>query len=114
MYNASGRGFPDVAAFALNYRIAYQGRLSSVGGTSAATPVFASIVALLNDYLASQGKPSLGFLNPFLYGKGVSGLRDIVGGNNPGCGTNGFSAVKGWDPITGLGVPNFGTLKTLV
>jgi tripeptidyl-peptidase I len=31
----------------------------------------------------------------------------ITTGSNPGCGTNGFAAVKGWDPVTGLGTPDF-------
>lgn len=62
----------------------------------------------------SKGGAPLGFLNPFLYGKGVSGLVDITSGNNPGCQTNGFSAARGWDPVTGMGSPNFGTLKSLV
>ena len=36
------------------------------------------LVSLLNDYRISYGRPSLGFLNPFLYSKGVAGLVDIV------------------------------------
>ena len=55
----------------------------------------------------------MGFLNPWLYSQGYQGLNDIVGGNNPGCNTQGFQAVKGWDPVTGLGTPNFGLLKDL-
>jgi tripeptidyl-peptidase I len=34
-------------------------------------------------------------------------LNDITNGTNPGCGTKGFSAVEGWDPVTGLGTPNY-------
>lgn len=37
-------------------------------------------------------------------------LNDIQSGNNPGCGTNGFAAVKGWDPLTGLRTPNYAKL----
>jgi tripeptidyl-peptidase-1 len=48
----------------------------------------------------------VGFLNPVLYAN-PNALNDITSGNNPGCGTQGFSAVNGWDPITGLGTPNF-------
>jgi tripeptidyl-peptidase I len=40
-------------------------------------------------------------------------LRCLLG-SNPGCGTNGFSAKSGWDPITGLGTPNFAKLKAAV
>jgi len=33
--------------------------------------------------------------------------KQITTGDNPGCGTNGFNAVSGWDPVTGLGTPIF-------
>jgi len=72
------------------------------------------VISLLNDARIAAKLPSLGFLNPWLYTKGLNGLNDIVGGKNPGCGTGGFTAVKGWDPVTGLGTPNFGLLKDLV
>ena len=35
-------------------------------------------MSLLNDYRISHGNPPLGFLNPFLYSKGVAGLVDIL------------------------------------
>jgi hypothetical protein len=38
-------------------------------------------------------------------------FNDITTGSNPGCSTNGFSAAKGWDPVTGMGSPNFPALK---
>ena len=72
------------------------------------------MISLLNDALITAKHPPLGFLNPWLYSGGYKGLNDIVGGNNPGCGTPGFTAIKGWDPVTGLGTPNFGLLKDLV
>ena len=75
---------------------------------------FAAVVSLLNDVRIAAGLPTLGFLNPWLYAEGFKGLNDIVNGSNPGCGTDGFKAVEGWDPITGLGTPNFGQLKDLV
>lgn len=65
-YNASGRAFPDVAAIGDNVEIVYQGSTGLVGGTSCSSPIFASIIALLNDELESAGKSRLGFLNPFL------------------------------------------------
>jgi tripeptidyl-peptidase I len=74
---------------------------------------FASVVTLLNDARIAAGLSPLGFLNPWLYSEGFKGLNDIVGGSNPGCGTPGFQAIKGWDPVTGLGTPNFGLLKDL-
>lgn len=38
-------------------------------------------------------------------------MCDVILGDNPGCNTNGFKAAKGWDPVTGLGTPNFAALK---
>jgi tripeptidyl-peptidase-1 len=109
LYNASGRGFPDVSAYGQNVGIFLAGKHSQEDGTSAATPMFASVVALLNDQLLAAGKPPLGFLNPWLYAN-PGALNDIVDGTNPGCGTDGFSAGTGWDPLTGLGTPNFAAL----
>ncbi|KII88003.1 hypothetical protein PLICRDRAFT_55032 [Plicaturopsis crispa FD-325 SS-3] len=109
-YNASGRGYPDVSAQGENVEIVVSGSKTGVAGTSCASPIFASVVSLLNDELISAGKSPLGFLNPFLYAN-ASALNDVTSGDNPGCSTNGFSAVKGWDPVTGLGTPNYAALK---
>jgi tripeptidyl-peptidase-1 len=89
------------------------GAAGLVDGTSAATPIFASIVSLLNDELIAAGKSTLGFINPLLYAN-AGALNDITRGDNPGCNTNGFSASSGWDPVTGLGTPNYPALKSLV
>ncbi|KAF7983704.1 hypothetical protein HWV62_19635 [Athelia sp. TMB] len=113
-FSQSGRGIPDVSAQGLNFQIVVNGSVTLVSGTSASSPTFAAIVALLNDYRISEGKAPLGFLNPFLYGAGVAGLTDITSGFNPGCGTLGFAARAGWDPVTGLGTPNFEKLQALV
>ncbi|KAJ3302537.1 hypothetical protein HDV03_004904 [Kappamyces sp. JEL0829] len=94
-YNASGRGFPDVAAQCYSFAIVQGGSKSSVSGTSASAPSAAGIIALVNDKLLSAGKSTLGFLNPLLYAN-PSALNDIISGSNPGCGTNGFSAKSGW------------------
>ncbi len=59
----------------------------------------AGIISLLNDYLISNGKAPLGFLNYWLYSDGLAGLNDITSGSNPGCKTDGFSAITGWDPV---------------
>lgn len=109
-FNASGRGFPDVSAAGTNLEIVSSGYVTSVDGTSCSSPVFASVVSLLNDRLIAAGKPVLGFLNPFLYSTGADALNDITTGGNPGCNTNGFPAMAGWDPITGLGTPNWAKL----
>ncbi|KAI9058090.1 family S53 protease-like protein [Trametes sanguinea] len=118
-YNASGRGFPDISALAVNYPI-YEGIWFNEAGTSAASPVIASMVALVNDRLRSAGKPPLGWLNPLLYSKkGIAALTDVVAGNSSiTCSEDdvtprGFDAVPGWDPVTGLGVPSFDKLLAL-
>ncbi|KAI0356281.1 family S53 protease [Trametes cingulata] len=114
-FNSAGRGFPDISAQGLNVEIVFQGQFGTVAGTSCSCPITASTIALLNDELAAQGKPSLGFLNPFLYSAaGTAALTDVTSGSNPGCNTNGFTARAGWDPVTGLGTPNFAKLRTAV
>ncbi|KAH8976516.1 subtilisin-like protein [Lactarius hatsudake] len=111
MYNPGGRGIPDISAQALNFMIILHTSPSHVSGTSCATPTVAGIIAMLNDYLISEGKDPLGFLNPWLYStEGMSGLNDITSGSNPGCDTDGFTAIPGWDPVTGLGTPDFSEL----
>ncbi|CCM00840.1 uncharacterized protein FIBRA_02882 [Fibroporia radiculosa] len=112
LYNASGRGFPDVSVQAENFEIYYEQSSTTVSGTSCASPTFASIISLLNDELVVAGDAPLGFLNPWLYSTALSAFTDITSGDNPGCNTNGFSATTGWDPVTGLGTPNYDALKT--
>jgi tripeptidyl-peptidase-1 len=115
----SGRGIPDIAAQATGFRIFNSSIEITVGGTSGSAPVgvslgcpsssaplianvqiVAGIISLLNDCLLSQGKAPLGFFNPWLYGRGLEGLNDVTIGSNPGCGTHGFPAVVGWDPVS--------------
>jgi tripeptidyl-peptidase-1 len=63
LYNASGRGIPDIAAQSQNFSTIWNGTVRPVDGTSAATPVAASIFVLVNDALIAAGKPPMGFLN---------------------------------------------------
>ena len=114
-YNASGRAFPDVSAQGVNYAVIQDNSTQSVYGTSCASPTFASVVSLLNDRLAAAGKSPLGFLNPFLYSDaGKAALNDVTSGSNPGCFSNGFPAKAGWDPVTGLGTPDFAKLLSAI
>ncbi|OCH85122.1 family S53 protease-like protein [Obba rivulosa] len=113
LYNRSGRGFPDVSAQSYNFSVVQDATILGVQGTSCASPTFASVISLLNDGLLSAGKPVLGFLNPLLYAN-PDVLADITTGSNPGCGTDGFNATTGWDPITGLGTPQFAAFQKLV
>ncbi|KAF2202401.1 tripeptidyl-peptidase-like protein [Delitschia confertaspora ATCC 74209] len=127
LYNKHGRGFPDVAAQGLRFRIFDKGTEISIGGTSASAPVFSSVVALLNNARKAAGKPTLGFLNPWIYSQGYKGLNDITTGGSNGCtGQDIYSglpapyvpyaswnATEGWDPVTGYGTPDFGKLLKL-
>ena len=124
LYNATGRGFPDVSAQALGYQVIQKGKVQEADGTSAATPVFAAIVGMLNSARIEAGKPPLGFLNPWLYQTvyPANALNDIMQGGSKGCGTVGdlplvpfasWNATTGWDPVTGLGTPNFGKMLQL-
>jgi kumamolisin len=101
-----GRGVPDVAADAdptTGYTIQVDGGQKTIGGTSAAAPLWAALTALLNQEL---GHP-VGYLNPTLYtlSPDVRTLNDITGGNNTIGDTPGYSAGPGWDACTGLGTP---------
>jgi tripeptidyl-peptidase-1 len=114
-FNAAGRGFPDVSALGSQILI-FDGQLETVGGTSASCPIWAGVIALVNDYVITKtGKP-LGPLNPFLYKMAAdhpSAFTDITVGDNicteGGCSANckGYRATKGWDPVSGLGTPVF-------
>jgi tripeptidyl-peptidase I len=100
------------------------------GGTSAASPITAGIFALVNDARFRAGQPAIGFANPWLYSIASVGLNDITDGGSLGCSgvdlqSNvtiagagiipfaSWNATVGWDPVTGLGTPNFGRLKSL-
>lgn len=112
-FNPLGRAYPDVAAQGSRFVIAVDGEFELISGTSASTPLFASIVALLNDARMAKNKPALGFLNPVLYKRlgRTKGFHDVVSGSAQGCGDKlGFEATKGWDPVTGWGTPYFPTL----
>jgi len=111
LYNSTGRGFPDISASGVNFPVVANNMWNPVGGTSASTPVIASIIALINDELLAAGKPTLGFLNPWLYAN-KDAFTDVTSGSNPGCGTDGFEALSGWDPATGLGTPVYSKLRT--
>lgn len=106
------RGVPDVSAAAdpfTGLAIYINGSWTMAGGTSASAPVWAGLTAIA-DQMA--GHP-LGFINPALYRLAASGtyaqdFRDITAGNNTNNSANvqGYPAVPGWDPVTGLGSPN--------
>lgn len=99
--SGGGRGVPDVAGDAdpaTGYQVLVDGQSMVIGGTSAVSPLWSGLIALLNQKL---GKP-LGFLQPALYALPASAraLYDVTQGSN-----GAFSAAPGWDACTGLGSP---------
>jgi uncharacterized protein (TIGR03437 family) len=122
--NDGARDVPDVALPAAFYPDPYLATFNGVtqnvdGGTSAAAPLFAGMVVLLNHYLIANGapgQPGLGNVNQMLYQlaeTSPAAFHDITTGNNivlcvigtPDCttGSMGYSAGPGFDLATGLG-----------
>jgi subtilase family serine protease len=122
------RGVPDVAGdAAFNTGMALVltgpggGLLVGATGTSAATPLWAALIAEA-DQLA--GHP-LGFVNPAIYqiARGPAyhaAFHDITTGNNtfklrkPPTTVAGYQATPGWDPVTGWGSPDAQILVPLI
>ncbi|KAF6838081.1 tripeptidyl peptidase a [Colletotrichum plurivorum] len=130
--NFTGRGFPDISAHSASppFPIVNANRLVGTGGTSASAPLVAGLVGLLNDARIRVGQPTMGFMNPWLYKRGFRGLTDVNTGVAQGCGgvdlQSGkplqgagvipfatWNGTQGWDPVTGLGLPNFEQMKTI-
>ncbi len=119
----NARHVPDISFSGSNDHDPYQvfsgGSFQQFGGTSVPTPVFAGMLALLNQQLAAQGgSAGLGNINPNLYalaGSNPAIFHDVTAGNNlvkvncpkrqPNCAnpTVGFNAGPGYDETTGLG-----------
>jgi subtilase family serine protease len=83
------------------------------GGTSFAAPMWAGLIALVNEKLASEGKASIGFLNPTIYPANVTsnyatGFHDVTSGRS-----GSFSATTGYDLVTGWGSPKPGLINEL-
>ncbi|KAF3024282.1 hypothetical protein E8E14_013162 [Neopestalotiopsis sp. 37M] len=112
LYNRIGRAGPDVSANGANLQVYTNGEQYHFFGTSLSAPVFASVIALINEERANAGKGTVGFVNPVLY-ENPDVLNDITNGTNLGCGSDGFQAVPGWDPVTGLGTPNYPKMRDL-
>jgi hypothetical protein len=121
--SATMRMVPDVALTASGVFVIANRRNSfgPVGGTSAASPLWAGFCALINQQAAAVAKPPVGFLNPLLYELGKSGsyasaFNDITTGNNTSSSSPGrWFAVPGYDLCTGWGTPNgVSTINTLV
>eukprot|EP01035_Chromulina_nebulosa_P017782 gene17782-23388_t len=112
-YVSTNRGYPDISVAACNYQIIINGKTYGVSGTSAAAPVFAGIVSLVNSYRLLNNMSTLGFLNPSIYSNNGGYTRDITSGSNQctavktRCCAFGFYCSSGWDPVTGFGSINY-------
>lgn len=109
------RNVGDISANAdFDMYVCSRGRCSGGwAGTSFSSPIWAGFNALINQYAAQKGKPTVGFLNPTIYGlyKGNKAMFHDVVGNKSGK----FPAVKGYDLVGGLGSPNgLKTIKAIV
>jgi len=116
------RNLPDVALTADNVFVTYgNGQTGTFGGTSCATPLWAAFTALVNQLAVTNGEPTVGFINPVVYGMGkgsnalnyTSLFHDITTGNNENSSSpSKFSAVAGYDLCTGWGTPIGSNLLT--
>jgi kumamolisin len=81
------------------YDTLVDGQSGVIGGTSAVAPLWAGLIALINQ---SNGKPA-GLINPLLYQNAgtAADFNDVTSGNN-----GAYSAAPGWDACTGLGSPD--------
>ncbi|PWN44285.1 subtilisin-like protein, partial [Ceraceosorus guamensis] len=111
MYNSSGRFFPDVSAQGSKYAVVLGGSLYAVSGTSASAPLFASILALVNDQRRVAGKSPIGWAQPKIYANATSvgAFTDVTSGGSYNCNgtTNGFPTAAGWDAPSGWGTPTW-------
>ncbi len=114
------RNVPDVALTADNIFVDYgNGSSGPFGGTSAAAPLWAAFMALVNQQAVANGQAPLGFLNPTLYtiatgATYTSNFHDITTGNNFSSNSpSKYSAVAGYDLCTGLGTPSLALIDTL-
>jgi kumamolisin len=121
---AAGRIVPDVAANAsanTGYFVVASGQQEISGGTSASAPLWAGLVARMNQQLASSGK-RVGYLTPLLYGAvpggtgtlGQKGCNDIHAGDNITAHVGGFKSTTGFDAVTGWGSPRGKDLLALL
>lgn len=127
-WNPEGRGYPDISTLGHNLLVVWGNKTVPIGGTSASGPVFAGLVSLLNDERLHNGLPPMGLINPFLY-KAKQLLSDAIfdvtighnfdGDLQPRCSAfdtycpYGFKTAAGWNPVNGLGTPNWAVLKEL-
>jgi len=114
VYNRNGRAYPDLSAVGENGIVALRGKWYYIGGTSMSAPIVGAILTLINEERLAAGKKPIGFINPVLYqhpemfNDVLEGSQPRGGPDNTGCGNSGgFHCSEGWDPVTGMGTPNY-------
>ncbi len=122
--SSSWRNIPDVSMVAIGIDIYWGSPDTNVGGTSAAAPLWAGLMALINQEASQFTKGPIGFLNPYLYTLANNGgvytgtdFHDVQSGNNNYWGTQPVSfaaATPGYDLATGLGSPNCNLVNNLI
>lgn len=113
VFRITGRGYPDVSAVGERFMTRMNTMWNSIGGTSLSAPIWASMLTLINEERLALGKNPIGFVNQIFY-EHPEVFNDITEGDNPGCNSDGFPAAEGWDPVTGLGSPNYPKLLALL
>jgi hypothetical protein len=111
------RNGPDVAMVALHIEVVISGpepvHRDIGGGSSAAAPLWAGFMALVNQQDEARGLFPVGFANPVLYRIGADPVAYHSSFNDIATGNNGFPAVAGYDLVTGLGTPKCGLINRL-
>ena len=119
-FNASKRAYPDVALAGASYRMYTGGKVYDLYGAAMAATSVAAFFSNINAVRLAAGRGSLGFVTPALYTNPSAFVNDITSGDNK-CGRQnsvgaiycckqGFTAVAGWDPTTGLGSLDYAKL----
>jgi hypothetical protein len=90
-FYASGRAYPDIAAFGQNVQVVAAGKVEGVSGTSCSAPIFAGVIAQLNHELMSKGEAPMGWINPWIYANPQM-FTDVTEGSNPYEKCDGFYA----------------------
>jgi subtilase family serine protease len=129
-FNSSNRAFPDISAIGYNLLIYQSGSGDAVqgnnqdwrliGGTSAATPIIAGMITLINSKLQQMGKAPVGFFNSLLYKMAhedpstVTSVGNLNTNNKNGCPYGYVSNPNGYDPVTGLGYPQLDAIMRYI
>ena len=125
LYNGNGRAYPDLSAIGHTCPIYLEDEMRGVDGTSCSAPIVGGLLGIISDHLWTRHHIRLGFVNPLLYfihENCEDCFRDITVGHNwcteQQCCDNatnfGFTATKGYDPVSGLGTMNIGKILEFI